>query len=196
MTAVEALKRRESTAAPPGRDEARLGGPVEVPLADVVRGVPRVTEDLWPAGLGRRQLQVVLDHSRLVGITAGQDACPVRRAHRIGGIGTAPIGALLGEPVEMRGPDNGVGTEPERARSPLVGQDEQQVRLSALLARRKRRHAKRSGGHEGTSTHTRHSPSSPCAVERRCVLAGSNPARQLLLQPVAIGAVRGGNDTD
>ena len=40
------------------------------------------------------------------------------------------------------------------------------------------------------------SPGSPCAVERRCVLAGSNPARQLLLQPVAIGAVRGGNDTD
>ena len=35
-----------------------------------------------------------------------------------------------------------------------------------------------------------------CAVERRCVLAGANPARQLLLQPVAIGAVRGGNDTD
>ena len=35
-----------------------------------------------------------------------------------------------------------------------------------------------------------------CAVERRCVLAGANPARQLLLRPEAIGAVRGGNETD
>ncbi len=40
------------------------------------------------------------------------------------------------------------------------------------------------------------SPCLTCAVERRYVLAGSNPARQLLLQPLAIGAVRGGNDTD
>ncbi|MDR2013253.1 MAG: hypothetical protein LBQ20_09500 [Rhodanobacter sp.] len=28
----------------------------------------------------------------------------------------------------------------------------------------------------------------PCAVKRRCLLAGVNPARQLSLQPVAIGA--------
>ena len=27
-----------------------------------------------------------------------------------------------------------------------------------------------------------------CAVKRRCLLAGANPARQLSLQPVAIGA--------
>jgi hypothetical protein len=33
-----------------------------------------------------------------------------------------------------------------------------------------------------------------CAVERRCSLAGANPARQLSLQPVAIGAGYGGND--
>ena len=33
-----------------------------------------------------------------------------------------------------------------------------------------------------------------CAVERRRLLAGANPARQLSLQPVAIGAVEGGND--
>ena len=33
-----------------------------------------------------------------------------------------------------------------------------------------------------------------CAVERRRLLAGANPARQLLLQPVAIGAGYGGND--
>ena len=35
-----------------------------------------------------------------------------------------------------------------------------------------------------------------CAVERRCVPAGAKPVRQLSLQPVAIGAVRGGNETD
>ncbi len=33
-----------------------------------------------------------------------------------------------------------------------------------------------------------------CAVERRHSLAGANPARQLSLQPVAIGAGDGGND--
>ena len=33
-----------------------------------------------------------------------------------------------------------------------------------------------------------------CAVERRRLLAGANPARQLSLQPVAIGAGDGGND--
>jgi len=33
-----------------------------------------------------------------------------------------------------------------------------------------------------------------CAVERRLSLAGANPARQLSLQPVAIGADYGGND--
>ena len=33
-----------------------------------------------------------------------------------------------------------------------------------------------------------------CAVERRRLLAGANPARQVSLQPVAIGAVEGGND--
>ena len=32
--------------------------------------------------------------------------------------------------------------------------------------------------------------------ERRCFPAGANPVRQLSLQPVAIGAVRGGNETD
>ena len=38
------------------------------------------------------------------------------------------------------------------------------------------------------------SPSLPCAVERRCVPAGANPARQLSLQPEAVGAVQGGNE--
>ena len=33
-----------------------------------------------------------------------------------------------------------------------------------------------------------------CAVEGRRLLAGANPARQLSLQPVAIGAGDGGND--
>ena len=33
-----------------------------------------------------------------------------------------------------------------------------------------------------------------CAVQRRHSLAGANPARQLSLQPVAIGAGYGGND--
>ena len=33
-----------------------------------------------------------------------------------------------------------------------------------------------------------------CAVERRRLLAGANPARQLSLQPVTIGAGDGGND--
>ena len=37
---------------------------------------------------------------------------------------------------------------------------------------------------------------SMCAVERRCVPAGANPARQLSLQPEAVGAVRGGNELD
>ena len=37
-------------------------------------------------------------------------------------------------------------------------------------------------------------PSLPCAVERRCVPAGANPARQLSLQPEAVGAVQGGNE--
>ena len=36
----------------------------------------------------------------------------------------------------------------------------------------------------------------PCAVERRFHLAGANPARQLMLQPAAIGAGHGGNDMD
>ena len=35
-----------------------------------------------------------------------------------------------------------------------------------------------------------------CAVGRRRSSAGANPARQLSLQPVAIGAVEGGNDFD
>ena len=35
-----------------------------------------------------------------------------------------------------------------------------------------------------------------CAVERRRPSAGANPARQQSLQPVAIGAVEGGNDFD
>ena len=35
-----------------------------------------------------------------------------------------------------------------------------------------------------------------CAVQRRHSSAGANPARQLSLQPVAIGAVDGGNDID
>ena len=39
-------------------------------------------------------------------------------------------------------------------------------------------------------------PSLTCAVERRCVPAGANPARQLSLQPEAVGAVRGGNELD
>ena len=38
------------------------------------------------------------------------------------------------------------------------------------------------------------SPSLTCAVERRCVPAGANPARQLSLQPEAVGAVQGGNE--
>ena len=33
-----------------------------------------------------------------------------------------------------------------------------------------------------------------CAVERRCIPAGANPARQLSLQPEAVGAVQGGNE--
>ena len=37
-------------------------------------------------------------------------------------------------------------------------------------------------------------PSLPCAVQRRHSSAGANPARQLSLQPVAIGAGEGGND--
>ena len=37
-------------------------------------------------------------------------------------------------------------------------------------------------------------PSLTCAVERRCVPAGANPARQLSLQPEAVGAVQGGNE--
>ena len=36
----------------------------------------------------------------------------------------------------------------------------------------------------------------PCAVQRRHSSAGANPARQLSLQPVAVGAVDGGNDMD
>ena len=39
-------------------------------------------------------------------------------------------------------------------------------------------------------------PGFPCAVERRCVPAGANPARQLSLQPEAVGAVQGGNELD
>ena len=35
-----------------------------------------------------------------------------------------------------------------------------------------------------------------CAVERRCVPAGANPARQLSFQPEAVGAVQGGNELD
>ena len=38
------------------------------------------------------------------------------------------------------------------------------------------------------------SPSLPCAVQRRHSSAGANPARQLSLQPVAVGAGEGGND--
>ena len=37
-------------------------------------------------------------------------------------------------------------------------------------------------------------PTSPCAVRRRRPSAGANPARQLSLQPVAVGAGEGGND--
>ena len=37
-------------------------------------------------------------------------------------------------------------------------------------------------------------PSLPCAVERRHSSAGANPARQLSLQPVAVGAGEGGNE--
>ena len=37
-------------------------------------------------------------------------------------------------------------------------------------------------------------PVSTCAVERRCISAGENPARQLSLQPEAVGAVQGGNE--
>ena len=37
-------------------------------------------------------------------------------------------------------------------------------------------------------------PTSPCAVRRRRPSAGGNPARQLSLQPVAVGAGEGGND--
>ena len=37
---------------------------------------------------------------------------------------------------------------------------------------------------------------SQCAVERRFLPAGAKPARQLSLQPVAVGAVHGGNDMD
>ena len=33
-------------------------------------------------------------------------------------------------------------------------------------------------------------------VERRCVPAGANPARQLSFQPEAVGAVQGGNELD
>ena len=40
------------------------------------------------------------------------------------------------------------------------------------------------------------SPTYSCAVERCRHPAGANPARQLSLQPVAIGAVEGGNDFD
>ena len=40
----------------------------------------------------------------------------------------------------------------------------------------------------------KHSVVRRCAVERRRLLAGANPARQLSLQPVAIGAGDGGND--
>ena len=36
----------------------------------------------------------------------------------------------------------------------------------------------------------------PCAVERRCVPAGANPARYLSLQPEAVGVVQGGNELD
>ena len=37
-------------------------------------------------------------------------------------------------------------------------------------------------------------PEYTCAVERRYSLAGAKPARQLSLQPVAIGAGHGGDD--
>ena len=40
------------------------------------------------------------------------------------------------------------------------------------------------------------SPSLTCAVGRRCVPAGASPARQLSLQPEAVGAVQGGNELD
>ena len=40
------------------------------------------------------------------------------------------------------------------------------------------------------------SPHFSCAVERRFLLAGAKPARQLSLQPVAVGAVQGGNELD
>ena len=33
-----------------------------------------------------------------------------------------------------------------------------------------------------------------CAVVRRCISAGEKPARQLSLQPEAVGAVQGGNE--
>ena len=42
----------------------------------------------------------------------------------------------------------------------------------------------------------RHSHELACAVERRCIPAGANPARQLSLQPEAVGAVQGGNELD
>ena len=40
------------------------------------------------------------------------------------------------------------------------------------------------------------SPHFSCAVERRFLLVGANPTRQLSLQPVAVGAVQGGNELD
>ena len=40
----------------------------------------------------------------------------------------------------------------------------------------------------------RANPTLPCAVRRRRPSAGANPARQLSLQPVAVGAGEGGND--
>ena len=39
-------------------------------------------------------------------------------------------------------------------------------------------------------------PDSTCAVERRFLLAGANPAQQLSLRLVAARAVRGGNEMD
>ena len=51
------------------------------------------------------------------------------------------------------------------------------------------------GGESPLKRRTNH-PRFSCAVERRFLLAGAKPVRQLSLQPVAIGAVQGGNELD
>lgn len=128
MAAVEAFERRESSVSSAGRNEAGFVRAVQVPFAPIVRGVACLVEQLRPADLAEGQLEVVPDHACLVGIAPGHNTGAVRRADGVGRIGSAPIGALSHKAVEVGRRHDSVRAEPESARPPPVGQNEQQIR--------------------------------------------------------------------